>query len=157
MPEGLGSWCTTSVSRCAGSMRREDLGMPEGVGSQCMTACSRDGCVVEVVPVPEKDWCVLAAAQGAMRRDHLTAPLSWAEHGRLRHWTGGAKQGERCLLEPSALTSVWTPRDKSVEMPGITTNRGGLAELAGRLQCSLMRDLLSQMRWLQCQFEAPFY
>ena len=85
---------------CAGSMRREDLGMPEGPESLCMTACSRDGSVMEVLPIPENDWCVLAAVQGALRRDRLTAPLSWAEHGRLRHWTGNAKQGERTTGTP---------------------------------------------------------
>ena len=68
--------------------------MPEGLGSRCMTACARDGSVTEVVPVPEEDWCVLAAAQGALCRHRLTAPLSWAEHGRFRHRAGLATQGE---------------------------------------------------------------
>ena len=112
--ERLGSQCMTPLSQCAGSMRREDLGIPEGPGSQCMTACSRDGCVVEVVPVSEEDWCVLAAVQGAMRRDHLTAPLSWAEHGRIRHWTGVEKQGEPPPYWNSHAFSIdqcVTPRD----------------------------------------------
>ncbi len=78
--------------------------MPESPGSLCMTACSRDGSVVEVLPVPGKDWCVLAAVQSALRRDRVTAPLSWAEHGRVRHWTGTAKQSERPFWTPQILT-----------------------------------------------------
>ena len=77
--------------------------MPEGLGSRCMTVCASDGSVTEVVPVPEKDWCVLAAVQGALCRHRLTAPLSWVEHGRFRHCAGLVKQGE---LPPLP----WTPQ-----------------------------------------------
>ena len=83
--------------------------------------------MVEVVPVSVEDGCVLAAVQGAMRRDRRTAPLSWAEHGRIRHWTGVEKQGEPlpyCNPHASSIDQRVTPRDRSLEMPGIMTDRG---------------------------------
>jgi len=85
---------TPNFLLCAGSMRREDLGVPEGPGSQCMTACSRDGSVVEIAPLSEKDWYVLATVQSALQQERITAPLSWVEHDRFRHGDGRNKQGE---------------------------------------------------------------
>ena len=69
----------------AGSMRRADLGMPEGPGSPCMTACFRDGSVVEVLPLPEKDFVALAVVQRALdRSSSVTAPLSRARQYDIR-------------------------------------------------------------------------
>ena len=86
-------------------MRREDLGVPEEPGSQCMTACSRDGWVVEIAPLSEKDWYVLATVQSALQQERITAPLSWVEHDRFRHGDGRNKQGEGTLANIVSMTN----------------------------------------------------